>query len=96
MWVTSAKEASQKADAMAAFSRAMAKTNAYAESHIAEEQAAAAKILHVDLKTVQGGAKPNFPTTVDQSSIQRTVDQMRELGYLKSSVDVAGLVLAAK
>ena len=96
MWVTSAKEAGSKASTMSAFARAVDKSNAYASTHVAEAQEAAAKLLKVDLKTVQGGATPYFPTSIDTASLQRTVDQMRTLGYLKTNVDASSLILSGK
>jgi ABC-type nitrate/sulfonate/bicarbonate transport system substrate-binding protein len=94
MWVTSAKEQSAKPEAMAAFARAVEKSNAYAAAHIADEQKAAATTLKLDPKVVAGGSKPYFPTTIDAAQLQRTADQMQSLGYLDKLVDTSALLVA--
>jgi len=94
MWITSSKEASEKAKLMQAFARAAIESNRYAESHITEEQVAAAKLLKIDPKTVEGGSQPYFPTSIDTAALQRAADQMFDLGYLDKKIDTSSLPMA--
>lgn len=96
MWVTSAKEESAKPDVMAAFARAVEKSNEYAAAHLGEEQDTAATMLKIDPKVVKSGAQPYFPTQIDEAQLQKSADEMQSLGYLDKRVDVASLLVTAK
>jgi NitT/TauT family transport system substrate-binding protein len=96
MWITSAKEESARPDVMAAFARAVEKSNAYAAAHLAEEQDTAASMLKIDPQVVKSGAQPYFPTQIDAGQLQKTADEMQSLGYLDKRVDTASLLVATK
>lgn len=95
LWVTSAAYAQSDADTVQKYMRAIAKSNEYANEHVADAQAAAAKILKADINVVKAGSQPYFPTSVDPAGLADTATKMTDLGFLAKTPDTASLVIPA-
>ncbi len=95
LWTTSADYADSHSEQVQAFQQAVEQTNAYANNHVADEQAAAAKVLKTDVSTVKEGSQPYFPTSVSAESLQQAATQMKNLGYLTNQVDISSLLYTA-
>jgi ABC-type nitrate/sulfonate/bicarbonate transport system substrate-binding protein len=92
LWVTSGQFAAEQNDAVAAFQRAVARSNAYANENVDDAQKAAARVLETDLSVVQAGARPYFPETVEPAALATTIEQMTSLGYLDENVQAEDLM----
>lgn len=95
LWTAGEGTLSGKADAIAAFQRAIAKSNAYANEH--QEEAIQAGIdatgstLSVDQVKL-----PFWPAEVAPIDLDRVNEKLVGLGFLPAAVDLEGVVVAAE
>lgn len=95
LWTAGEGTLSGKADAIAAFQRAIAKSNAYANEH--QEEAIQAGIdatgstLSVDQVKL-----PFWPAEVAPIDLDRVNEKLAGLGFLPAAVDLEGVVVAAE
>lgn len=95
LWVAGKSTISAKADAIAAFERAVAKTNAYANAHPKEAIAEGIKLTKSTL-TVDQVTEPYWPTEVREADIQRANEQLAKLGFLPKPVSLSGVIYQGK
>ncbi|QRY41791.1 ABC transporter substrate-binding protein [Microbacterium hominis] len=94
LWTAGASTVSGKADAIAAFQRAIAKANAYANEH--PEEAVQAGIDAVKSSvSVADATVPYWPTEVREADIQRVDDTLVTLGFLPAPVSLSGVIVPA-
>lgn len=95
LWVAGEATISSKADAIAAFQRAIAKSNAYANEN--PEEAVQAGIDYTKSNvTVEDATIPFWPTTVKLEELERVNDKLVDLGFLASPVNLDGVILKAE
>jgi sulfonate transport system substrate-binding protein len=94
LWTAGTATVEAKADAIAAFQRAIAKANAYANEH--PEDAVQAGIDYTQSSlTVDQATIPYWPTEVREEDVQRTNEKLVELGFLPAPVSLDGVILPA-
>ncbi|GAA3262799.1 ABC transporter substrate-binding protein [Nonomuraea helvata] len=83
----------QHPNTTAAFQRAVAKAQRLAATNRAELAEVVPLYTQTPKQAVMTMAMGTFPTSLSAKRIQRVADLMYELGYLKSKVDVASMVV---
>lgn len=92
LWTSGSSTVNSKGDAIAAFQRAIAKSNAYANDH--PEDAIQAGIDYTESTvTVEDATVPYWPTEVSETDIQRVDDKLVDLDFLASPVSLDGVIL---
>ncbi len=94
LWTAGASTVSGKADAIAAFQRAIAKANAYANEH-PEEAVQAGIDAVMSSVSVADATVPYWPTEVREADIQRVGDTLVTLGFLPAPVSLSGVIVPA-
>lgn len=95
LWTAGASTVSGKADAIAAFQRAIAKANAYANDH--PEEALQAGIDYTkSTVAVEDATRIFWPTEVLEEDIERVNEKMVDLGFLPTPVSLDGVILKAE
>lgn len=95
LWTTGESTLNGKAEAIAAFQRAVAKSNAYANEH--PEDAIQAGIDATGSTLSVADVKlPFWPAEVAPIDLDRVNEKLVKLGFLPSPVDLEGVVVAAK
>ncbi|QKJ20472.1 ABC transporter substrate-binding protein [Microbacterium hominis] len=93
LWTAGESTVAAKADAIAAFQRAIAKTNAYANENSAA--AVEAGIAYTESSMAPDEVTvPYWPTEVTDAELSRVNDKLVALGYLPGTVDLDGVILA--
>lgn len=92
LWVAGTSTVESKADAIAAFQRAIAKANAYANENPEEAVQAGIDYTQSSL-TVEEATIPYWPTEVREADVQRTNEKLVELGFLPAAVSLDGVIL---
>lgn len=92
-WVSGQKIVDEQPEVLAAFQRAVLKSNAYANENLEEAQEIAAEITSVPLETVRRGATSYWPSEVRISDIQDVDRRLVELGFLPNEVGVGDSLL---
>ncbi|MFK4731389.1 ABC transporter substrate-binding protein [Agromyces mediolanus] len=93
LWTVGASTLEQKADAIAGFQRALAKTNAYATEH-PEEAIQAGLDYTGSTLTLDEVKVPVWPAEVKPEDLERPNEKMVELGFLAKPVDLDGVIVA--
>lgn len=92
LWTAGTSTVQSKSMAIAAFQRAIAKANAYANDN--PEDAIQAGIDYTKSSlTVDKATVPYWPTEVREADIQRVDDKLVDLGFLTSPVSLDGVIL---
>ncbi|WP_349885691.1 ABC transporter substrate-binding protein [Microbacterium sp. WHRI 7836] len=94
LWTAGKSTIAAKADAIAAFQRAVAKSNAYANEHPEDAIQAGIDATGSTL-TVDDVKLPFWPAEVAPVDLERVNDKLVALGFLAAPVDLEGVVLAA-
>jgi NitT/TauT family transport system substrate-binding protein len=95
LWTTGESTLSAKADAIAAFQRAVAKSNAYANEH--PEDAIQAGIDATGSTLAVADVKvPFWPAEVAPIDLDRVNEKLVKLGFLPSPVDLEGVIVDAE
>ena len=95
LWTAGESTLSGKADAIAAFQRAVAKSNAYANEN--PEDAIQAGIDYTSSTlTVDEIKVPFWPTEVAPVDLERVNDKLVNLGFLPAPVDLEGVIVSAE
>lgn len=92
LWTAGAATVEGKADVIAAFQRALAKTNAYASEHAEEAIQAGLDYTGSEL-TVDEVKLPFWPLEVKPEELQRVNDKLVKLGFLAQPVDLDGVIV---
>lgn len=93
LWTAGAGTVSQKADAIAAFQRAIVKSNEWATEH--PQEAIQAGLAYTDSQlTVDQVKVPVWPTIVNAEDLERPNEKMVSLGFLAQPVDLAGVIVS--
>lgn len=95
LWVAGTKTTEAKKDAVAAFQRAIVKSNTYANEHQKEAIQAGLDYTKSTVKVDQATV-PYWPTSVRQEDIQRVDDQLASLGFLPKPVPLDGVIVAGQ
>lgn len=95
LWTTGESTLSGKADAIAAFQRAIAKSNAYANEHPEDAIQAGIDATGSTL-TVDEVKLPFWPAEVAPIDLERVNEKLGKLGFLPAPVDLEGVVVAAE
>ncbi|QNA92121.1 MULTISPECIES: ABC transporter substrate-binding protein [unclassified Microbacterium] len=95
LWTAGDGTISAKGDAIAAFQRAVAKSNAYANEHPEEAIQAGIDATGSTLG-VDDVKLPFWPAEVAPVDLERVDDKLVALGFLPTPVDLEGVVLAAE
>lgn len=95
LWTAGESTLSGKADAIAAFQRAIVKSNAYAMDHPEDAIQAGIDATGSTL-TVDEIKLPYWPAEVAPIDLERVNDKLVKLGFLPSAVDLEGVVVAAE
>lgn len=93
LWTAGTSTVAGKADAIAAFQRAIAKSNAYANENPEEAVQAGIDVTESTI-TVDEATVPYWPTEVREADLQRVNEKLVELGFLTTPVDLDGVILA--
>lgn len=95
LWVAGTSTTDKKADAIAAFQRAVIKSNEYATAN--PDTAIQAGLDYTDSKlTIDDVNLPVWPTVVNLEDLDRTNQKMVKLGFLAQAVNLDGVILAVK
>lgn len=95
VWAAGSSTIEKKPEVVAAFQRAIAKANEYANQH--PDEAIQAGIDATGSKLSVDQVKlPAWPVVMDVADLERTNRKMAELGFLKTPVELDGVVLEAK
>ncbi|GAT72410.1 sulfonate ABC transporter, solute-binding protein [Microbacterium sp. HM58-2] len=95
LWTAGAATLQGKADVIAAFQRAIAKTNAYANEH--PEEAIQAGLDYTGSKLTLDQVKvPFWPLEVKPEELERVDEKLVALGFLPAPVDLEGVIVAAE
>ncbi|MFS0911605.1 ABC transporter substrate-binding protein [Microbacterium sp. 179-I 3D2 NHS] len=95
LWTAGESTIAAKPDAIAAFQRAVAKSNAYANEH--PEEAIQAGIDYTgSTLSVDDIKLPFWPAEVAPIDLQRVDDKLVDLGFLPAAVDLEGVVVSAE
>ena len=95
LWVAGDSAVSKKAEAIAAFQRAIARSNEYATAH--PEDAIKAGLSYTGSSlTIDQVKVPVWPTEVKPMDLDRPNQKMVKLGFLTKPVDLDGVILADK
>ena len=94
LWTAGESTIAAKADAIAAFQRAVAKSNAYANEHPEDAIQAGIDATGSTL-TVDDVKLPFWPAEVAPVDLERVNDKLVALGFLSAPVNLEGVVLAA-
>lgn len=92
LWTAGDPTIEKKADAIAGFQRAIAKTNAYANENPKEAVQAGIDYTKSSL-TVEQATVPFWPTSVAEADLQRVNEKLVKLGYLEKSAPLDGVIL---
>ena len=93
LWVAGAQTIEKKSDAIAAFQRAIVKSNEYATEH--PEEAIQAGLDYTDSKlSVEDVKVPIWPTVVLPEDLERPNEKMVRLGFLPKAVDLDGVIIS--
>lgn len=92
LWVAGASTVDGKSDAIAGFQRAIKKSNDYANTHPDEAVQAGIDYTKASI-TVEEATVPYWPTEVRESDIAKVNDQLVELGFLATPVDLDGVIV---
>ena len=95
LWTAGDSTLSSKADAIAAFQRAVAKSNAYANEHPDEAIQAGLDYTSSTL-TVDEVKVPYWPTEVAPVDLERVNDKLVALGFLTAPVDLEGIIVSGE
>ena len=91
LWVSGKPVIEQKSDAIAAFQRAITKSNEYANEH--PEEAIQAGLEYTDSTlSVDEVIKPYWPLKVAPADLENVNDKMVKLGFLPKPVDLDGVI----
>lgn len=96
LWVTTADFAAQNPSAVKAFQRSIAQVNAFARTKAGWDkilQSMNPTYTQVDLATARKANPAYYPLLVTANDLKTPAAKMLALGYLKSPLDVAGLLL---
>lgn len=94
LWTAGESTVNAKADAIAAFQRAVTKSNAYANEH--PEDAIQAGLDYTgSTLTVEDIKLPFWPAEVAPIDLERVNEKLVKLGFLPSEVDLEGVVVTA-
>ena len=91
-YFTTHQYATEHADIVARFARAMAKSNTYAQAHPAEARAALSSYTKLDAAAVANIAIAGWYPAINVASTEKLVKSMVTYGLLKSPVDVKALL----
>lgn len=95
LWVAGDSTVSKKGDAIAAFQRAIVKSNEYATAH--PEDAIKAGLEYTGSKlTIDQVKVPVWPAEVRLEDLERPNQKMVKLGFLPKPVDLDGVILTEK
>lgn len=93
LWVTGAQTLERKADAVAAFQRAIVKSNAYATAH--PDEAIQAGLDATDSPLAIADVKvPVWPGAVLPEDLARPNEKMAALGFLPAPLDLDGVIVS--
>lgn len=92
LWTAGASTVEQKADAIAAFQRALVKTNAYATEH-PEEAIQAGLDYTGSTLTLDEVKVPVWPAEVKTEDLELPNEKMVELGFLQKPVELDGVIV---
>jgi ABC-type nitrate/sulfonate/bicarbonate transport system substrate-binding protein len=92
LWTAGSSTVESKADAIAAFQRALAKTNAYANEHPEEAIQAGLDYTGSSL-TLEETKVPFWPAEVKPEDLERPNEKMVDLGFLAAPVDLDGVIV---
>ncbi|MHA3683008.1 ABC transporter substrate-binding protein [Leucobacter sp. HY1908] len=91
LWVSGKPVIEQKPDAIAAFQRAVKKSNEYANEH--PEESIEAGLKYTDSKlSVDEVVVPYWPLEVAPRDLENVNDKMVKLGFLEKPVDLNGII----
>ena len=93
LWVAGAQTVEKKGDAIAAFQRAIVKSNEYATEHPEDVIQAGLDYTDSDL-TVEDVKVPIWPTVVNPEDLERPNEKMVALGFLPKPVALDGVILS--
>lgn len=95
LWTAGESTVTGKADAIAAFQRAVVKSNAYANEH--PEEAIQAGIDYTESTlTVEDVKLPFWPAEVAPTDLDRVNEKLVKLGFLPGPVDLEGVLVATE
>ena len=91
-YFTTKQYATDHADIVARFARAMAKSNLYAQAHPAETRAALTSYTKLDAAAINTIAIAGWYPAINAASTEKLVNSMVTYGLLKTPVDVKALL----
>ncbi|UOR00496.1 ABC transporter substrate-binding protein [Leucobacter allii] len=92
LWTAGASTVEQKGEAVAAFQRAIAKSNAYASEHPEEAIQAGLDATESEL-AIEDVKLPVWPSEVRAEDLERPNEKMVALGFLAEPVDLDGIIV---
>ncbi|WP_326918781.1 ABC transporter substrate-binding protein [Actinophytocola sp.] len=92
-WVATAKLATEKPNTVHAFQRAIIKGQAAAANNRVEVERVLTEFVKVDTITVSLMQLGTWPTTLEETRIQRVVDLMTSAGQLPKPIDVHSMII---
>ena len=93
LWVAGAQTLERKADAVAAFQRAIVKSNAYATAHPDEAIQAGLDATESPLE-IADVKVPVWPAAVLSEDLERPNEKMAALGFLAAPLDLDGVIVS--
>lgn len=92
LWTAGDSTVQGKASAIAAFQRAIKKSNDYANAHPKDAIQAGIDYTKSSL-TVDEATVPYWPTEVREADLQRANQKLAKLGFLKAPVNLSGVII---